>query len=102
MADKLTEAGRKLIGEYLDRWAQTRDWMLAGKNPAWAPLKLGTDRSGAPVLIMSLPNGDGAVAASARKLFRDGFAVGQYSWTQGRNFVVTDAGVQAFLAGASA
>lgn len=98
MATALTQTGQKLIGEYLEAWSLTRDWMLAGKDPRWAPLKVGTDRDGSPVLILSLPNGDGACAAAARKLFRDGFAIGQYSWTRGRNLVVTDAGVQAYLA----
>lgn len=77
----LTAAGRKLLQQYLaaERRTQTRE--IGEKLAA-------TDKG----LALSMPIGQGAIAATARKLFRDGYAIGQYDWAHGRLFIITDKG----------
>lgn len=84
---QLTEAGRKMIGKYLDHCATVE------ASTTLKPIYTGKDGR----IFMTLSPGSGSEAATVRKLVRDGFAEGCFNWCGGNRWMIpTDAGLRAF------
>ena len=83
MSANLTDAGRTMLLKYLEH----EKTVLASKSLH----QFYTAKDGR--IFMALGHGDGAAAATVRKLVRDGFAEGSFNWRVGARWMIaTDKG----------
>lgn len=97
MATKLTDAGFRMIGEWVELKSRVDNWKRDAHCPVGYDFRADNTLPDGRVFL-SLKHGCGASAATVRKLVRDGMAEGQYSWTRGRVMVPTEDGLAAYWA----
>ena len=94
MSGKLTNAGRKMIAQWIEHAKS-----MSGCEPRTRAIYTASDGR----IFMTLAPGDGAAAMTLRKLVRDGFATGTFNWgSQSRWMIPTQAGLDEYNKGGAA